>query len=72
MFYLLIAGQVRIFAGSSTSGTADGIGTNAGFYYPAKLAMDSTGVLFLADSYNHRIRKISSNGNEDADVYLLC
>ena len=69
---MLIAGQVRMFAGSSTSGTADGIGTNAGLYNPAKLAMDSTGVLFLADSYNHRIHKISSNGNEDADVYLLC
>ena len=72
MFYLLIAGQVRIFAGSSNGGTADGMGTNARFYYPAQLAMDSTGVFFLADVINHRIRKISSNGNEDADVYLLC
>ena len=72
MFYMLIAGQVRIFAGSSTGGTAGGIGTNARFNNPAKLTMDSTAVLFLADVNNHRIRKISSNGNEDADVYLLC
>ena len=63
MINLLIAGQVRIFAGGSTSGTADGIGTNAGLYNPAKLAMDSKGVLFLADYSNHRIRKISAYGN---------
>ena len=70
-FYMLITGQVQVFVGSSTSGTADGIGTNARFISPAQLAMDSTGVFYLADHLNYRIRKISSNGNEVADVYLL-
>ncbi|MBK5293288.1 MAG: hypothetical protein JJE04_16645 [Acidobacteriia bacterium] len=35
---------------------------NAGLRGPAGLALDPSGALFFADSFNHRIRKISSSG----------
>jgi len=52
------AGVVSIFAGS-TEGFADGIGTEAQFNYPTGVAVDSSGNVYVADSVNHRIRKIT-------------
>jgi len=38
-------------------------GTQAGqFQYPTGLAVDSTGILFVADSYAHRLQRITPNG----------
>jgi len=45
-----------IFLGGVT-GYKDSTGTNAQFYFPAGLAIDRTGSLFVADAYNNRIRK---------------
>lgn len=38
-------------------------GAKAGqFYYPAGMAVDTTGVLFIADSYHHRLQRITPSG----------
>jgi hypothetical protein len=55
----LATGTVTTFAGApSLSGTADGTGAAARFSYPAGIASDGAGNLFVADSGNATIRKI--------------
>lgn len=54
-------GTVSTFAGSSV-GFLDAQGTLAKFSSPTGVAFDSSGNLFVADSANHRIRKIVANG----------
>lgn len=59
------AGKSEVFAGSTnkTSGTVDGKGTAASFNLPMKIVFDSrTDMLYVTDSGNHRIRKISKTG----------
>ena len=53
-------GIVSTFAGG-TNGTADGIGTNAQFYQPRGIAIDSNDVIYVSEG-SHRIRKILPNG----------
>jgi hypothetical protein len=48
---------VTTLAGIGTASFSDGSGTNAGFYFPVGVAVDASGNVFLADQYNHRIRK---------------
>jgi len=57
------SGNVTTLAGSGTASYADGQGTAASFNYPAGVAVDSGGNVYVADHYNHRIRKITPNGN---------
>jgi sugar lactone lactonase YvrE len=52
---------VSTFAGSS-DGFADGSGTNAMFNGLNAIAADAAGNLYVADAYNHRVRKIDSFG----------
>ena len=73
---VISTGVVTTLAGSSP-GFADDNGTSASFNYPRGITTDGTN-LYVADSSNHRIRKIvistgvvttlagSSSGNTDA------
>ena len=56
------AGEVSTFAGSGTAGFADGSGTAAQFESPFGVAVDVGGNVYVADTYNHRIRKINPAG----------
>ena len=42
-------------------GFANGIGTAATFKAPTGVAVDSSDILYVADTVNHRIRKIAPN-----------
>jgi sugar lactone lactonase YvrE len=53
------AGVVTTLAGQATSGSTDGSGTNARFNNPSGVAVDSVGNVFVADTNNHRIRRIT-------------
>ena len=46
-------------SGSSGDGSA---ATSASLYYPNGVALDSTGNLYIVDSFNNRIRKVSTTG----------
>ena len=55
-------GNVSTVAGTTVLGHADGKAANAQFYYPSDVAIDSKGNLFVADTLNHTIRKITKDG----------
>ncbi len=44
-------------------GGADGAGSAAGFYDPSGVTVDGSGIVYVADSFNHAIRKITPAGS---------
>lgn len=56
------SGMVSTFAGSGASGAVDGTGTAASFSQPSAVTVDATGNVFVADSGNHAIRRITPSG----------
>lgn len=56
------AGVVTTLAGNGSAGATDGTGAGASFNGPQGLAFDALGNLYVADSGNNRIRKISPLG----------
>ncbi len=54
---------VTTVAGSGSASWADGVGTAIRFNNPSGVFVDSNGVIFVADSSNHRIRCIGSSGS---------
>jgi streptogramin lyase len=57
------AAQVSTWAGSDTTGSADGHGTSATFETPIGLVVDKSGGLFVSDPINGLLRKISPTGD---------
>lgn len=57
------AGAVTTLAGlAGTSGSADGTGSAARFYHPMGIAVDGAGNIYVADTANATIRKITATG----------
>jgi hypothetical protein len=57
-------GIITTVAGNGNYGFSGdgGLATDATFYSPQGLAVDAFGNLFIADSFNNRIRKVGLNG----------
>jgi sugar lactone lactonase YvrE len=55
------SGYVTTLAGSSR-GYADGIGAAAQFSRPYSIEVDSAGNVYVADTFNHKLRQISPTG----------
>jgi sugar lactone lactonase YvrE len=57
------SGDVSTIAGNDRFDFVDGQGTSASFDRPYDVAVDKQGNIFVADTGNHRIRKIDPSGN---------
>ncbi|MBY0010852.1 SMP-30/gluconolactonase/LRE family protein [Paenibacillus typhae] len=56
------AGMVVTLAGNGKLGSADGKGKTATFYHPEGIAVTDSGIVYVADTLNHLIRKINPDG----------
>jgi sugar lactone lactonase YvrE len=58
------AGTITTVAGTGTGGFSgdQGPATSANLRYPAGVEVDGQGSLYIADSYNHRVRKVDASG----------
>ena len=52
-------GAVTALAGTGSQGSTDGTGSAASFYTPIGVAVDTSGVVYVADEGNSKIRKIT-------------
>jgi len=63
---------VSTIAGSVTNfGSADGINTQATFFYPAGLAFDRKGCLYVCDAGNDTIRRITPVVSDDQTNWMV-
>ena len=62
---LAATGDISTVAGTGTAGVSGdgGAATSAKLNFPIGVAVDSSGNIFIADSQNHRIRKVDTSGN---------
>ena len=61
--YSVLLSTVSTLAGSGAVGSADGSGLSATFSSPFGLTVDSSGIVYVADTGNSKIRKIDTNSN---------
>ena len=59
---ITVGGVVTTLAGNTNSGNANGVGTNAQFDHPYGMALDPDTNVYVADTYNMTIRKITPQG----------
>jgi hypothetical protein len=52
------------------SGSTDGVGTNASFYFPEGLALDPAGNLYVADTFNDTLRRLLPAGGSWSSATL--
>ena len=57
-----LAGVVSTLAGSGTAGSADGTGAAAQFNFPTGVAVDGSGNVYVGDTTNDTVRKITPAG----------
>ena len=63
LLFVCSCGQIpSLFVGSRIEGYQDGIGENTKFGHSLNMAIDKDGNLFVADNSNHRIRKVTPDG----------
>ena len=62
-------GQVTTVAGNGKVGFADGVGDAARFYHPNGIEVDRQGLIYVADTWNHCIRRVQP---ADGTVSTLC
>jgi sugar lactone lactonase YvrE len=55
-------GVIRTVAGGKRRGYRDGVGQEAMFFWPTGIAVDSTGVVYVCDSGNNKMRRITPDG----------
>ena len=59
---VIIGSDVFTLSGSEASDQADGIYRNARFSNPAAIALAPSGNIYVADTFNHTIRRVTPNG----------
>lgn len=55
------AGEVKTVAGTGREGYLDGAAGDAQFAYPSGLAIDNFGNIYVADTHNNRVRRITGD-----------
>ena len=59
---------VETFVGGSACGHRDALGTLATFNAPRGIAVDADGFVYVADTGNHSIRIVHSNGTSSVEL----
>jgi flavoprotein len=59
------AGQVSTFAGNGSQGSVNGYTSTASFYNPTGIVVDTSGIVYITDQNNHKIRIVLPNSPEN-------